>query len=159
MMNVLIYVALTIRPHAVQATALLEYLTLAVRFGHTIHITYHTVMTHHRAPSVLTKWKQTKKNAAQRIVFNVFFSKSRSLSQKPDWVHHWIINPFVYLDHGNTEYVYSVFCSYLNIFYRLSCDFKSKERCWQFLLSAILFNVLLVFFLSTLAEPQQRRKN
>lgn len=49
---------------------------------------------------------------------------------KPDWVHHWIINPFgAYLD-VNTENVRNV--------YRLSCG--HNEMCWQILLSAILFN-------------------
>lgn len=62
--------------------------------------------------------------------FRKSFSISYVFRWKPDWVHHWIINPFgAYLD-VNTENVRNV--------YRLSCG--HNEMCWQILLSAILFN-------------------
>lgn len=98
----------------------LNYLMLAVQFGHTMHVCI--LQSHQLAPSVRTKWMQTKKNVTRRIVFNMLFFPlsqllvSLAFHRKNQVVQqHWIINPFVYLDHGNTGYVYSVFCLYLNI--------------------------------------------
>lgn len=79
MMNEMMCVALKIGPHTVQCIALLELLDASYSIWshnacmHTSHTVHRVVMTHLRAPSVLTKWMQTKENATRRIAFNVLF--------------------------------------------------------------------------------------